>query len=184
MNPSLSQQSVEPGALLLADPSLRDGIFNKSVILLADHNDEGSMGFILNQPTGKKVGDFLNGEEFAPLTRIPVHAGGPVAKEQLTFGSLWWDKEGRLGWSVRISAQEAIEQTKRPGVLVRAFVGYSGWSAGQLNDEMEQNSWLVAKATRELLAREHDESLWAETLSPISAYHYLLTLCPAEPWLN
>ncbi|RYD36833.1 MAG: YqgE/AlgH family protein, partial [Verrucomicrobiaceae bacterium] len=96
-DPSTPDQPIQlRGKLLLADPSLKDGIFDRSVILLAEHKaDEGAYGLILNQPTGKTVGDFLNDEVFAPLKQLAVHQGGPVSRDQLTFSSFWWSpKQG------------------------------------------------------------------------------------------
>ena len=94
---------------MLADPSLRDGTFNRSVILLAEHQAEGAFGLILNHPTGKTVGDLLDGDDFAPLRQLAVHEGGPVARDQLTFSSFWWSrKQNRLRWSIRLSAEDAI----------------------------------------------------------------------------
>ncbi|MDA7865828.1 YqgE/AlgH family protein, partial [Akkermansiaceae bacterium] len=72
--------------LLLADPSLRDGTFNKSVVLLAEHTPaEGAFGLILNQPSGRTVGDLISDPDFLELWQLPVHLGGPVARDQLTF---------------------------------------------------------------------------------------------------
>ena len=69
------------GQLLLADPSLRDGTFHKSVILLAEHSaEEGAFGLILNQPTGQTVGDLLQNKDFESLANVAVHHGGPVVE--------------------------------------------------------------------------------------------------------
>ena len=93
----MKNTSDEPdldGKLLLADPSLRGGIFHKSVVLLADHSQEdGAMGLILNQPAGHTVGDLLKGEEFSDLLSVQVHIGGPVAKSHLSFAAFWNEKE-------------------------------------------------------------------------------------------
>ena len=177
-------QHVNQGDLLLADPSLRDGIFHKSVVLLAQHNDEGAFGLILNQPSEHTVGDFLKEESFAALARIPVFVGGPVASEHLTFAAFWLSPEKELRFSIRISADDAIERSKQPGVVVRAFTGYSGWTAGQLEQELERNSWVPSPAPENFLGLNHDESLWNDTLNELSAFHRLLALCPEHPWRN
>jgi putative transcriptional regulator len=125
------------GKLLLADPSLRSSAFHRSVILLAEHQlDEGALGLILNQPTGQTVADFLPSEFFAPLHHLAVHHGGPVETEQLTFSSFWWSAKQGLRWALRISAEDAAAHSQRPGRIVRAFIGYSGWTAGQLESEL------------------------------------------------
>jgi len=173
------------GKLLLADPSLRDGIFNRSVILLTDHTaDQGAFGLILNQPTGKVVGDFLKGPEFASLRHLPVHEGGPVAREQLTFSSFWWSKKLGLRWSLRVSAKQAVESAHRPGRIVRAFLGYSGWSVGQLENELRHHSWIPVGPQQDLLGRQHDLSLWSTLLRGLSPLHRILAEAPIDPFLN
>ena len=183
-NKSSQTQSVNQGDLLLADPSLRDGIFHKSVVLLAQHSHEGAFGLILNQPSEHTVSDFLTEESFASLARIPVYVGGPVASEHLTFAAFWLSPEKELRFSIRISAEDAIERSKQHGVVVRAFTGYSGWSAGQLEEELERNSWVPSPAPENFLGMTHDQSLWRDTLNGLSAFHRLLALCPEHPWLN
>ncbi len=173
------------GTLLLADPSLRDGVFNRSVILLAEHRaDEGAFGLILNHPTGKTVGDFLTAEAFSPLRQLAVHEGGPVSRDQLTFSSFWWSRKLGLRWKLRISAADAVTHARKPGRIVRAFVGYSGWSAGQLENEMRRNSWIPARPQPDLLGQPHDIGLWAELLRMLSPLHRILAEAPDDPSLN
>lgn len=173
------------GSLLLATPSLRDGIFDRSVILLADHSaDDGAFGLILNHPTGHQVGHFLHQPEFEPLARIPVHVGGPVSREQLTFSAFWWNPKDGLHWQIRLPAKDAIQRTKQPGVIVRAFIGYSGWTGGQLENELRLQSWIMAKPGPDFLGKPHDQDLWADILSAMSPFHRLLIDAPASPELN
>ena len=173
------------GKILLADPSLHDGIFDRSVILLADHSaDDGAFGLILNHPTGHNVGDFLKEQAFEPLKNIAVHLGGPVAREHLTFSAFWWSDDDRLKWHVRIPAEQAIKRSRQPGTLVRAFVGYSGWTAGQLEGEIRRNSWITAKPDASLLGQAHDRALWAEILRSMSPYHRVLAEAPQDPRAN
>lgn len=173
------------GQLLLADPSLRDGIFNRSVVLLNDHQLEiGASGLILNKPTGKLVGDFLKDHEFNGMKQLAVHEGGPVEPSQLTFSSFWWSKKLGLRWAMRISAEEVLEHSAKPGRIVRAFIGYSGWSAGQLECELRRNSWITLRPPQCLLGQEHDRSLWAELLKGLSPLHRILAEAPDDPFLN
>lgn len=173
------------GQLLLADPSLHDGTFDRSVILLAEHSHEkGAFGLILNHPTGRTVGDFLTEEAFAPLRHIDVHLGGPVSREHLTFSALWWKPGKGLSWETSIPAEKAIEHLHRPGTLVRAFIGYSGWSAGQLETEMRRHSWIAVHPDTSMLGKVHDASLWKGILSDLSPYHRILAETPDHPFLN
>jgi putative transcriptional regulator len=173
------------GKILLADPSLHDGIFDRSVILLADHSvDEGAFGLILNHPTGHNVGDFLKEDAFDPLKNIAVHLGGPVSREHLTFSAFWWTEDERLKWHVRIPVEQAIRRSRQPGTLVRAFVGYSGWTAGQLEGEIRRNTWITTRPTADLLGQSHDRDLWAGILRSLSPYHRVLAEVPEDPRAN
>lgn len=173
------------GSLLIADPSLRDGTFDRSVILLTSHGiEEGAAGLIINHPTGKVVGDFLKGEEFTSLRHLAVHEGGPVMREQMTFSSFWWSRKLGLRWAMRISAKQATEHAHKPGRIVRAFIGYSGWSPGQLENELKRQSWFPVKPQPDLLGQAHDRSLWAELLRGMSPLHRILAESPQDPFLN
>ena len=173
------------GQVLIADPSLRDGVFDRSVIYLANHDPkEGAFGLILNQPIGQDVGELLTDEQFDPLRKIPVHFGGPVSSESLSFSAFWWCHEKGLRSATRISAADAIRHSKQPGTLVRAFVGYSGWSGGQLEGELRRSAWIVTPAPDNLLGVTHDRALWSEVLSGLSPFHHLLSKAPDDPFLN
>jgi putative transcriptional regulator len=185
-DPSHSDLPIQlQGKLLLADPSLREGTFNRSVVLLAEHqSDQGAFGLILNQPTGKTVGDFLHGEEFTLLQQLQVHLGGPVAQDQLTFSSFWWSKKLGLRWAIRLSAKDAVAHAHRPGRMVRAYIGYSGWTAGQLENELRRSSWITTRPRPDLFGKEHDRSLWSELLRHVSPLHRILAEAPEDPTLN
>ncbi|MDE0826019.1 MAG: YqgE/AlgH family protein [Akkermansiaceae bacterium] len=173
------------GKLLLAAPSFTDGIFNRSVVLIADHNEvDGAFGLILNQPSGHQVGDFLKNEEFSGLSRIAVHVGGPVARQHLTFSALWWTEEKGLRFATRLSAHDAVKHSSNPGTLIRAFVGYSGWAEGQLEAEIKRDSWITASPSSQLLGHSHDQDLWVNTLRDISPFHRILAEAPPKPSQN
>ncbi len=173
------------GQLLIADPSIRDGIFNRSVILLAEHSpDDGAIGLILNHPTGHLVGDVLKDERFNALRNLPVHHGGPVETDQLSFSAFWWSHQQGLRWAFRISADDAVRHSRQPGTLVRAFVGYSGWASGQLEGELKRNTWITTRPLPDLLGQDHDKTLWKDLLRPLSPLHRLLAESPEDPFLN
>ena len=180
------QQVQLAGNLLLADPSLRDGVFDRSVVLLAEHNaEDGAFGIILNHPTGHHVGDLLKDPAFSALARVPVHVGGPVSPEHLTFSAFWWNPaESSLHWQLRLPADQAIQRLKQPGLILRAFIGYSGWSAGQLESELRRSAWITARPDASLLGREHDDSLWSGILRGLSPYHRILAEAPPHPDQN
>lgn len=184
--PSNADSTIQlRGNLLLADPSLRDGVFDHSVVLMTEHSaGDGAFGLILNHPTGRVVGDFITEEDFGPLKRIAVHQGGPVSPEQLTFSAFWWHQKAGLKWATRISAADAIKHSNRPGTIVRAFIGYSGWSPGQVEGELKRSAWIVAKPEASLLREEHDTFLWHTILRGLSPLHRVLAEAPPNPLLN
>ena len=166
--------------LLLADPSLRDGTFNKAVVLLAEHTpEEGAFGLILNHPSGKTVGDLISDPEFLELWQIPVHLGGPVARDQLTF-SAFWKRDSKFGFATRIAMDEAKTYLGQPNTLVKAFAGYSGWSEGQLEEEVAQDAWTITEPKTNLLNLPHDLTLWKSIMRGLSPYHRILSNAPDE----
>lgn len=172
------------GKLLLADPSLRGSIFHHSVVLIHDHDDSGAVGLILNQPTGKRVSDFLTTPEFEAIGGLAVHLGGPVDAHQLTFSSFWWSGKQGLRWALRLTPEQAYEHARKPGRILRAFIGYSGWSEGQLEDELERDSWFTCTPQSDLLGQHHDPELWKELMAGISPLHRLMAMAPEQIHLN
>ena len=112
------------GSLILADPSLKDPGFERSVLLLTNHQEEdGAAGFIHNKAMGKKVYYIIEIDEMRELGDLPVFLGGPVSADQLTFASSNWDeKDEELGFDTHFSSEEALHRY-REGFFIRAFVG-------------------------------------------------------------
>jgi putative transcriptional regulator len=171
------------GSLILADPSLRDPNFSRTVLLLTEHSaTTGAHGYVLNRPLGRKVGDVLPADEFAPLREIPLFVGGPVATGQLSFASLHWDGEG-VRYDTHLSADEA-RLRHAEGFAVRAFVGYAGWSEGQLESELQQRAWITRKADPAVLRNGNHSSLWADLLRGMGPFYELLAETPEDPSKN
>jgi putative transcriptional regulator len=184
LTPDDEQENLQ-GQLLFATPTMQGGPFEHSVILLSNHSEkDGAFGLILNQPTGQIVGDLLKEKAFHPLRHIGIHYGGPVSQNQLFFAALWWESSQGLRMIHQISAEDAIKHHQQPGTLVRAFVGYSGWSPGQLEEEIDRHTWIVTPSPSTLLGFSHDETLWSTALRSISPYHRLLADAPKNPFAN
>jgi putative transcriptional regulator len=172
-------------SLILADPALRDPNFSRAVLFLTRHSAlEGAQGFILNRPLERRVGDLLKEEQFTALADVPVFLGGPVETEELTFGVIRWDEVSqRTVFLSHLSRKAAVEELEE-GHEVRAFVGYAGWSAGQLEAELLQRSWIAARALRSLFDEAHAEGLWRHLLRGMGPWHRLLADMPIDPSLN
>lgn len=179
-------QSMPPikGSLLLAAPSLHDGMFNDSVILVHTHHTNGSEGLILNQPTGKTVGEFMCSKHFESLKNLPLYHGGPVARDQMSFAIFRWKKNGEIKCSPSISAEEAMQAMHESGSLVRAYLGTTSWAKDQLNHELENHLWFITPTNTKLLDMALDESLWKNTMQKLSPFHHIISLTPNNPLLN
>ncbi len=171
------------GSLLLAHPALKDPNFRHTVILMSAHNGEGAMGVVLNRPLGKRLGEF-NGEfSLGPLASVPVFRGGPVQTEQIVLAAWQTHDEGfklHFGLEPDKAAQLAAEE----GMHLRAFLGYSGWSGGQLEKELKQDTWVVASVPGDLMSHPQDDGLWRAVLGGISLDWRLLADEPEDTGLN
>ena len=151
------------GSLLLAHPAMKDPNFRHCVVLMSAHSHEGAMGVVLNRPLGKRLGE-LNGEfALGPLAGVALFKGGPVQTEQLLLAACQTQSDGfRLHFG--IEPDKAMQLLSDEGTEVRAFLGYSGWSAGQLENEMKHHTWIVSDVPEDLLTQMQDDSLWRTVL--------------------
>lgn len=174
------------GKLLLASPQLLEPTFCRTVLLLTNHSaEDGALGYILNRPMDKKLSELLTATGFSELADVPVFIGGPVSQEHLTFGSIGWNEAcGSLQFQSHLSAQEAVRHLKE-GFSVRGFVGYSGWSGGQLEGELKQNAWVVQAPGRDLVSLERlNTGLWGDLIREVSPLHRLAADMPDDLSLN
>lgn len=160
------ESTVASGKILLAEPFMLDPNFKRSAVLLCDHSkEEGSVGFILNKPLQTKIDELI--DEF-PEFDSEVFFGGPVQMDTVHYlhnvgdlleesievsrGVYWGGDFEKLKFLV---AQELIKPHQ-----IRFFVGYSGWSEGQLDDEMNYGSWVLANMDANYVFKSEPESLW------------------------
>ena len=177
------------GSLLLAHPVLRDATFRRTAILMSSHDAEGAMGVVLNRPMNKRLGELGGDFALGPLVDVPVFDGGPVEKRQLILCA-WRPEPGGDGDGESIQLlfgldpDRAGELAGQEGVQVRAFLGYAGWSGGQLEGELARDTWVVADLEPELIRHRPDESLWRRVLSELAPQWRLLAGEPDDPTLN
>ena len=152
--------------LLVATPRIGDGNFERTVVLLLEHNAEGAIGLVLNRPSSLVVAELLTGWEEAPGV---LFSGGPVSPETLIGLSGEWPGCAETGWqriignvgSVNLSlgAEHAAD---RPGL--RIFFGYAGWEAQQLEGEIAAGAWFVVDAESDDVLCDEPEGLWRAVL--------------------
>ena len=171
------------GSLLLAHPAMRDPNFRRSVILMSVHNAEGAMGVVLNRPLGKRLGELSGDFALGPLAGVPLFSGGPVQAEQLVLAA-WQTRVDGFRLHFGIEPDKALQLLAEEGTHVRGFLGYSGWSAGQLENEMKLRTWVVADVPEDLLTHSQDESLWRTVLGREGAEWRLLADEPEHPEEN
>jgi putative transcriptional regulator len=164
------------GSLLVAHPCLRDPNFCKTIIFVSEHSsEEGATGFVLNRPlqTSKMK-----------ETGIRVFFGGPVCTEQTLLASLQWRENPTI---VAFRAfLEPDHESSREGWErgLRIFEGCSGWSPGQLEQEIEGNTWLVMSPTRELIEMNDPDDAWKNIMRHSGPFLHLLSEAPDDPGVN
>ncbi len=183
-------KNLTKGQLLIAEPSIiGDMSFNRSVILLADHNNEGSVGFIMNKPLNYTINDLVPDVE----ADFKIYNGGPVEQDNLYFihnvpelipdsieisNGIFWGGDFEL-------TQNLINSKKISKNNIRFFLGYTGWDANQLEDEMQSNSWIVAKNSYEnKIIGKSTTNFWKEKISELGGEYLIWSNAPENPNFN
>jgi putative transcriptional regulator len=173
------------GSLLIAAPQLLDPNFRRTVVLIADHNDEGSMGVILNRPSGMTVADAAPDLESYVASDTPIFAGGPV---QPTSGVILAEvtEAGDPVFEdiVLVPDLHELADVVDSAGRIRVFAGYAGWGPGQLDGEVEREDWIVEPARPSDVFNEVPETLWGEVLERKGGQYALLARMPDDPSLN
>ena len=178
-----------PGILLIADPFLKDPNFLRTVVFLCEHKEDGSFGFVLNRKYENTLSELIPDLEGF---NIPVYYGGPVQMDTIHFlhqypdeipGSqevikgVYWG--GDFDIVISMIKKEIIDFNK-----IRFYIGYSGWSNGQLNDEMNEKTWLTVEATRKLIFHRNYEEIWKDSLKHLGGDYEIMVNFPIDPQLN
>lgn len=178
-----------PGKILISEPFLQDHYFKRSVVLLADHGDEGSFGIIINKPINVKLNEVVH--EF-PDFDGQLYMGGPVKTDSLFFvHTLGEIIEGSmkimdgLYWGGDIEVVKEMMKLKQiTPADIRFFIGYSGWDSNQLDDELEKNSWVVSKTHVDQVIKDNPVDLWTRILKTLGKEYEQWVNYPSDPSLN
>lgn len=186
-------QALAPatGLLMISAPNLLDPNFKRRVVLLCEHSTEGSFGLVVNQPLPMRLSDVV---ELKGKLDLPLYQGGPVQSNTLHFIHTRRDQAKAIG-SREIAPElfwggdfdkvlRLLEKGQFPEKDIRFFAGYAGWSKTQLEDEMKQHSWYVAKASREFLFTFGEEEVWRDALRSLGQKYEILFHYPDDPTLN
>lgn len=178
----------DTGRLLLAEPLMLDPNFRRSVVYLTEHNELGSIGFVLNQRSVLSVKDLIEDVE----VDMSVYIGGPVENNTLHYIHSLGDE---IDSSTEISEGvfwggnfETVKLLLNNHYLndenIRFFVGYSGWSPDQLEYEMEENAWLVAESKPGFIFHQNDAGLWMDVVRSLGDKYAHIVNFPIDPNLN
>lgn len=183
-------EKLQKGQLLIAEPSIiGDLSFNRSVILLADHNDEGSVGFILNKPLKYTIKDLLPEID----ANFKIYNGGPVEQDNLYFihnvphlipnsieisNGIFWGGDFEL-------TKNLINQGLVKKKNIRFFLGYTGWDSEQLENEMQSSSWILTKNIYEnKILGKASVHFWKEKILELGGEYLIWSNAPENPILN
>ncbi|MCZ8355487.1 MAG: YqgE/AlgH family protein [Cyclobacteriaceae bacterium] len=178
----------EKGRLLISEPFLNDPTFERTVVLLCEHNEDGSFGFILNKPSESSVNEVLESLSTDQL----LHIGGPVQQDTLHY----LHRIKTLDESIPIAEDvfwggdfDQLQTNLDLGLInekdIRFFLGYSGWAAGQLEEELKQDSWIVSSiVTQNLLFETPADEMWRKALSNMGGRFSVYSNYPKDPNLN
>jgi putative transcriptional regulator len=201
----MSEQDETPrwlgGCFLVSDFDLVDPNFHRAVVLMIDHDEEGAFGLVVNRPSPFTLGEVIEGMDNSPASAIPVYVGGPVQQNALFV----LHEEGPAGAEEADAAEQLVEgvafepasqtlidylkgewsrlpEGERPAV--RMYVGYSGWASGQLEGELEADSWVVLRATREIVFHPDPQRAWAEALARTGPLYQIILMTGFKPSMN
>jgi putative transcriptional regulator len=181
---------VHTGSLLLAEPFMQDSNFRRAVVLVTDHStDEGTVGFIINKQLTVNITDLV--EDFPAIEGLTYY-GGPVSTNTIHYidnvgmlldgsteigpGVFWGGEFDKLKFLI---TQELIKSEN-----IRFFVGYAGWSPGQLIEELETGSWIVSDVHANYLFKSKPSRLWNQVMHHKGDVFSVLAQLPEQPNLN
>jgi putative transcriptional regulator len=176
------------GQLLLASPALGDPNFERTVVLIGVHSEQGAMGVVLNRPSGVTVAEAAPQLEDAVEQSDRVYVGGPVQPNSIVFLAEFLDPSpagqivlGRIGFP---APDAELGELSRATDRVRVFAGFAGWGGGQLEAEVADGDWIAQVALPEDVFTEMPEQLWSSVLTRKGGSYALVARMPSDPSLN
>ena len=189
----IKHNNLQPrkGRILISEPFLQNVFFQRAVILLIEHNKNGSMGFVLNKRTNLIVNTFFPEMKFFP--DIPIYLGGPVHSNHLFFIHSLGEEIIPDGVKVINNLCfdgnfEALKQYILQGGpvegKVKFFLGYSGWSTNQLTGEIVSDSWLVGNSSINSIMQAEGDSFWTNSVDSLGNQYKIWKNYPVNPEMN
>lgn len=179
----MSTVDILKGSVLLAEPFMMDSNFRRAAVVLCEHDEEGTVGFIMNKPLDVRITDLISN---FPAFETDLYYGGPVATDTIHYihnvgellddsmevgsGIFWGGDFGKL--------KDLIDSRLIQPENIRFYVGYSGWTQGQLNDELDVGSWMVTDMHPNYLFKSKPASLWEEILTTMPDPYSVIAQLP------
>ncbi len=189
---NFEDKSYGKGSLLVANPVLPDPNFSRTVVLLCNHDDQGSFGLVINRAAQLEASEVFSHIRFLDTYRGKIYVGGPVSPSMVFFlcrssqevPELDTICEGvHLGTCLDV-LETVYPRIENPEGNIRFYLGYSGWSGGQLAGEMEQRSWLVQNAKDRFVFSKMEDQIWPEVVHSLGEKYHYLTKAPVNPQWN
>jgi putative transcriptional regulator len=186
----LNSISAAAGRLLISEPFMMDPNFKRSVILLTEYAESGAMGFILNHQSEYLLGDVLPDVSYSEM---PVYIGGPVAGNTLHFIHCSPEKiedgieicDGIYWGGDFETVKKLISNYQLNENEIKFFTGYSGWTPNQLDDELRENSWIVAdKFSADTIFTQTEANMWKQVVIGLGQRYAHIANFPENPQLN
>ncbi len=179
--------NFEKGDLLIAEPFMKDSNFKRTVTLICEHDAEGTIGLVLNRPSIFKINEMIPN---FPAFQGEVYYGGPIGMDRLNYIHSYGDMlpnsfhiKDNLYWNGDFDRLKSLIKEKK--ILphnIRFFAGYAGWGAGQLEDEIQEKSWIISKNYPEIF--KMSEYMWHDVLVKMGGENKLIATLPEDPTLN
>ena len=174
------------GSLMLAHPQLKDPNFMRSVILMTAHEEEGSLGVVVNKASGMVLGEIDAAFADFGLEQVPLYIGGPVSSDQVLLAA-WKSDHNFAEFQLFFGLDPASAKAKLeedPLLSIRAFRGYAGWGEGELESELSGNAWIVSEMDGAALSELEGDSLWRHVIMKTNLELGLMSLAPDCPEEN
>jgi putative transcriptional regulator len=179
----------QKGRILISEPFLMDNYFKRSIVLITEYSETGAVGFVLNKPVNMKVNEIMT--DFPAISAI-VSLGGPVQTNTLHYvhtlgdiipgsvkviGNIFWGGEFNI-------IKRLLESGSLNNDNIRFFLGYSGWQSNQLEDELNDNAWVVAEISPEEIMTPMNKFFWNKTLNKLGKKFQMWANFPENPQMN
>ena len=180
---------ISTGSILIAEPFLKDPNFKRSVVLICDHSSEGSIGFVINNEFKHTLSEIIPD---LPEANWPLYLGGPVETDSLHFlhcipSLIGENKEVAPGvyWSQDFSTLiPLIKEGKVKTEHIRFYLGYAGWSEGQLEMEIQEKAWIITEGNASMVFSDTPAHIWKNVLKQMGGEYSILANSPMDPHLN